>query len=35
MNKIKIAGGIIIILMGLVLLTNNLNTITVFIENLF
>lgn len=35
MNKIKIAGGFIIILMGLLLLTNSLNTITVFFENLF
>jgi len=35
MKKIKIAGGIIIILMGLLLLTNSLNTFTVFFENLF
>lgn len=35
MNKIKIAGGIIIILMGLLLITNSLNTFTVFFENLF
>jgi cytochrome c-type biogenesis protein len=34
MSKIKIAGGIIIILMGILLLTNSLNTITVFFENL-
>ena len=34
MNKIKIAGGIIIILMGLMLLTNQLNVITAFFENL-
>lgn len=35
MKKIKIAGGIIIILMGLLLLTNSLNNFTVFFENLF
>lgn len=35
MHKIKIAGGIIIILMGVLLLTNSLNSFTVFFENLF
>ena len=35
MTKIKIAGGIIIILMGVLLLTNSLNNFTVFFENLF
>lgn len=34
MNKLKLVGGIVIILMGLVLLTNNLGTVTVFVENL-
>lgn len=34
MNKVKIAGGIIIILMGVLLLTDSLNNITVFFENL-
>lgn len=32
MNKIKIVGGIIIILMGILLLTDQLNTITIFFE---
>ena len=35
MSKIKIIGGIIIILMGILLLTNSLNNFTVFFENLF
>ncbi len=35
MKKIKIAGGIIIILMGVLLVTNSLNNFTVFFENLF
>lgn len=34
MNKIKIAGGIIIILMGVLLVTDQLNVITVFFENI-
>ena len=34
MGKIKIAGGILIIIMGLFLMTNNLNIITVFFEGL-
>lgn len=35
LNKIKIFSGIIIILMGLFLMTNNLNLITVWAEKLF
>lgn len=34
LGKIKVAGGVIIILMGLLLLTNQLYVITVFFENL-
>lgn len=34
MGKIKIAGGVIIILMGILLMTDQLNTFTVVIENL-
>ena len=34
MGKIKIAGGIVIIFMGILLLTNSLSVLTVFFENL-
>ena len=34
MGKIKVAGGILIILMGVLLMTNKLNEITVFFETL-